>query len=690
MRPSDDLAPPLRPLEDSYELIRELGGTNATVVYLARVRASDRLVALKALRAQFLRDSDAVARFRREARTMAALVHPNIVKTIAVEQIGQRTAAIVMEYLEGGTLREVIRSHGAMSFDQARSILADVAAALRYAHGLGIVHRDVKPENIFIAAETGRAMLSDFGIARDMMLDTRLTLAGSAVGTPTYMAPEQIDGQSVDERADIYSLGVLGWELVTGLRPWDGETLYGVIYKQKNDALPSLRTLRADTPLSLRDAIEVAMRKDASERWGSMAEFLDRLGDSSADAPAEEAPNADLPTLNFRRADETLRGVVIPPPPAERTTQPVDRITKPVDRPIEREVRLQSAKDAVLPPVVREPEVPEVVKEPEVRRPRVTVPRRRVDPQVVEASVAGVTVPIAETVPEETIAREDAVAELIARLDETNQEPETPQLVGDERRSQPRTGAATMAAEVPHRVAPPGKRNPMLIAIPSVIALAAAAVILFARRDREGPARTDTDLRDTVVTVTSGGAVTPDRRPSTPPRVREASPSRQRTSQSPSRTPTPTPRVSQRVVASNTRPATAPAPRSRMAPPPVIRESAPPEETAPLIDRIADNDVELNRIYQQLIGVLRRGSAEGEEPEAVQALRAQQRMWLLRRDAACRAGTIDERATCFRDQSRNRATELRTRLDSSPSSASAGDTPRPVSSVERAARPPLR
>ncbi len=630
MKPYEDLAPQLRPLEDSYELVRELGGTNATIVYLARVRSSGRMVALKTIRAQYLRDSEAVARFGREARTMSAFDHPNIMKTIAVEQIGQRTAAIVMEYVEGGTLREVLRAQGPMPFSRVRAILDDLGEALRYAHGMGIVHRDVKPENIFIEADSGRAMLSDFGIARDMELDTRLTIVGAAVGTPTYMSPEQIDGQAVDARSDIYSLGMLGWELVTGLRPWDGETLYGVIYKQKHDDLPPLRTLRADTPASLEEVIERAMKKDHAERWSSATAFLQRLRADSDVVAADAGERDSLPTLQFRRPSETLVGV----PLASLAVK--ERHTAPV----EREIPLRPARESI-PIVAREPEVPEVVKEPEVRTPRPTVPRRR-------------------------ISLEDDV---VAPVQVT---PMGSAATDDERRAATRINSAALVAhEIPQRVPPPRRRNPLIIAIPSAIALA-AALFLFARRSQDPAPQAIAVSSDSVVATMSGGSVaelsaTDTALLSTRSRTQ---PAKTQMAEAGTGTRPARPRSSARPPATTPTVAAAPRP-ARSAPeptPPVAAEDREVQDT-PLLDRVADSDVELNRIYQQLIIALKGDSADGEEPSAVRALRVQQRSWLYQRDVACRVGTIEERAACFREQSRTRATELRLRLESARANA---------------------
>ena len=302
-----DFPSDLRSLESDYELIRELGQGGMAAVYLARQRATGRLVAIKAIRARYLDDPDAIKRFAREARTVAGLDHPNIVKTEAIRQIDDRAVAIVMEHAPGGTVRDRLREFGSLGAEDSESILRDVASALGYAHQHGIVHRDVKPENIFLDPTRRRALLSDFGIARSIDPEAGITLLGAALGTPQYMSPEQIDGQMVDGRSDIYSLGVLGWELLTGRRPWAGESLYGVIYKQKHEELPRITSLRPRVPANLLFAIEGALVKDKSRRWQTIDEFLNQLTYNpppllSQTYPPGSARGDYAPTVQFRSA----------------------------------------------------------------------------------------------------------------------------------------------------------------------------------------------------------------------------------------------------------------------------------------------------------------------------------------------------------------------------------------------------
>ncbi|HJR64632.1 MAG TPA: serine/threonine-protein kinase, partial [Gemmatimonadaceae bacterium] len=275
-----DLLPARTELQSEYEFVRELGRGGTGVVYLARERASGRDVAIKLVRARYLEDDETLRRFAREASTVTRLRHPAIVATESVRQLETGDLALIMRYVPGPTLRELLRRHGAMSVETTERVLLGVAEALAYAHSQGIVHRDVKPENIFYSDESGRPVLSDFGIARPIEAES-LTLTGVAIGTPSYMSPEQIDGSGIDGRSDLYGLGLVGWEMLSGRRPWDGESLYSVIYKQKQEHLPPLERLRPDVPPHLLNAIQGALEKNREDRWANADEFAAQLRDRS-------------------------------------------------------------------------------------------------------------------------------------------------------------------------------------------------------------------------------------------------------------------------------------------------------------------------------------------------------------------------------------------------------------------------
>jgi alpha-tubulin suppressor-like RCC1 family protein/serine/threonine protein kinase len=270
-------------LENDYEILGELGRGATAVVYRARDRELGREVAIKVIRPKFADDDETVARLAREARTVAQLQHPNIVTLYAVRRIRDGSLALVMQLVPGRTLREILNERGACTFERVDRVLRDVGSALAHAHKRGIVHRDVKPENIFIDEGTGQALLSDFGVARSLEPDSQLTATGTAIGTPAYMSPEQIDGTDLDGRSDLYSLGLVGWEMLTGRRPWEGEGLYSVIYKQKREELPPIDELRPDTPHRLIYLVEGATRKQPEERWSGAAEMLERASTIAPD-----------------------------------------------------------------------------------------------------------------------------------------------------------------------------------------------------------------------------------------------------------------------------------------------------------------------------------------------------------------------------------------------------------------------
>lgn len=256
-------------LSDEYTLLGELGRGGSAIVYRARDRALLRDVAIKVVRPRFAGSADeAIARLEREAQTVARLQHPHIVTVHAVKRLGDGGLALVMQLVPGRTLKQAIVDDGPFAPERAERVLREVAEALAFAHAHGVVHRDVKPENVFLDAASGRALLSDFGIAHSSEFDSRLTMDGAAIGTPAYMAPEQIDGAPANARSDLYSLGIVGWEMLTGEQPWNGDALYTVIYKQKHEPLPAIAALRpGQVPARLQYIVERMLQKRPAARW---------------------------------------------------------------------------------------------------------------------------------------------------------------------------------------------------------------------------------------------------------------------------------------------------------------------------------------------------------------------------------------------------------------------------------------
>ena len=254
---------------DEYTILGELGRGGSAIVYRARDRDLCRDVAIKVVRPRFSAQADdAIERLAREARTVARLQHPNIVTVHAVKRLRDGGLALVMQLVPGRTLKQAIQEDGPFAPERAERVLKDVAEALAFAHAHGVVHRDVKPENVFLDAETDRALLSDFGIAHSAEFDSRLTMTGAAIGTPAYMAPEQIDGGPANARSDLYSLGLVTWEMLTGERPWVGEALYNVIFKQKHEELPAIDAVRpGEVPPRLQYITERMLQKKPTARW---------------------------------------------------------------------------------------------------------------------------------------------------------------------------------------------------------------------------------------------------------------------------------------------------------------------------------------------------------------------------------------------------------------------------------------
>ncbi len=270
-------------LHKRYHLERELGKGGMGAVYLARDLQLERLVAIKVLPPELAVRPELRERFLRETRLAAGFSHPNIVAVHAVEDHPQ-LLAFVMGFVEGETLGQRVRRAGPLNGAEAVRMLQEVAWALSYAHGRGVVHRDIKPDNILIERATGRALLTDFGIARSSAAGvSNLTQVGEVVGTPQFMSPEQAAGEPLDGRSDLYSLGVVAFFAVTGRLPFDAPSAGAVMAMHLTQAPPKTASLRPDLSQALCAAIDRCLEKDPAARFESgeaLAAALDPIRSS--------------------------------------------------------------------------------------------------------------------------------------------------------------------------------------------------------------------------------------------------------------------------------------------------------------------------------------------------------------------------------------------------------------------------
>ena len=315
-----------RDLAKQYQITDLLGRGGMSLVYLAQEVELNRQVAIKVLPLQLLHGADAAERFEREGKISASLDHPHIVP---IFRVGATSTFLwyTMKRIRGRSLEQIIRERGGLPLADVLSLVQQVGDALQYAHRQGVVHRDVKPANVMIE-ESGWAYVCDFGVARAFG-SVSLTQTGASLGTPRYMAPEQVEGQPVDGRCDQYSLAILVWEALTGALPFTGESVGELIRKHLLEAAPQLSEVRPDIPRNVSDAVSRAMSKKPADRFPDVAAFVRALGGEpdrrvsaafmSASAPMTarralaDAPTIRLPLPKRRRAIalSAVAGVVL-------------------------------------------------------------------------------------------------------------------------------------------------------------------------------------------------------------------------------------------------------------------------------------------------------------------------------------------------------------------------------------------
>src|SRR5690242_16389501 len=287
-------------------------------VFRAHDRQLERRVAIKILHEHYAEDPEYLERFRREARAVARLSHPNIVTVIDRGDDGGRQY-IVFEHVDGENLKELVLRTGRLAVRRALELALGVADGLAFAHERVLVHRDVKPQNVLLSSE-GEVKVTDFGIARSLNIDHGVTQTGTVLGTAEYLAPEQASGKPVSPATDVYSLGVVLWELLAGDVPFVGENFVAVALRHVNEPPPPLRERRPDVSPRLDAAVQRALAKAPARRFPSMNAFAKELRACLAEAEGEQAPP---PPQDF------LAMTVVTPPAPAPSRAPARRRSRP-------------------------------------------------------------------------------------------------------------------------------------------------------------------------------------------------------------------------------------------------------------------------------------------------------------------------------------------------------------------------
>lgn len=272
-----------------YQIVAPLGEGGMAAVYKAYQPSMERYVAIKVLPRHMATSEEFLNRFRREAKLLAQLQHPNI---LAVFDYGESDGYpyIVMPFVPSGTLADLLKGRP-LPLHKARRIMTQIGDALAYAHARGMIHRDIKPSNILMD-ESGNCLLTDFGLARMVESSSKLTSSGTVLGTPAYMSPEQGAGSEIDHRSDIYSLGIILYEMVTGRVPYNAETPIAIVFKHIQDPLPSARKLNPDLPETIELILFKALAKNPEDRYQSVEGFVQAIQSAVPDVLVGETISA--------------------------------------------------------------------------------------------------------------------------------------------------------------------------------------------------------------------------------------------------------------------------------------------------------------------------------------------------------------------------------------------------------------
>jgi len=318
----------------AYRIIGQIGHGGMATVYKAYHAAIDRYVAMKVLPRELAETDEFIGRFRQEARAIARLEHPHI---LPVYDYGENDGLtyLVMRYLDTGTLKQLMQA-GPLSLADVDRLFSQLADALDYAHTIHVIHRDLKPANALVDAHRN-LFLTDFGIAKLLENTTQFTKTGGLVGTPAYMSPEQAQGSKVDPRSDIYSLGIILYEMVTGRVPFEADTPVAVMLKHLNDPLPLPSAVKPDLPPAIERILLKALAKNPDDRFASAAEFLAAWKHALKDIEAHTLPSATKPAatvagaVTSSQAPAVVRSTTSAPAPQASTPSEamVDRDTRP-------------------------------------------------------------------------------------------------------------------------------------------------------------------------------------------------------------------------------------------------------------------------------------------------------------------------------------------------------------------------
>jgi eukaryotic-like serine/threonine-protein kinase len=376
-------------VDERYKLERKIGSGGMADVWLAEDTELDRKVAIKILHDRFAQDKEFVERFRREAQSAAGLQHPNVISIFDRGEFDD-TFFIAMEYVQGPQLKELVK--GGMGIKDAVDFVRQILSAARFAHRKGIVHRDLKPQNVLIDDE-GRARVADFGIARGESSD--ITGTGSVMGTAQYLSPEQAQGKETTPRSDIYSIGVILYEALTGRVPFQGDSAVAVALKQVSEAPRRPSTVNPEVPPALDAVVMRALAKDPEQRFKDADAFLKAL-----DA-AEKAPDRPRP--------EDTAAFAAVSPDGERTDVPEEEEEEEErrDRGIGRWVAIAILVAAVAALVAFALTRPDRVDVPNVIGQPVSTAQERLDAEGLESDIK----PVPNSAPRDTVLEQDPVAE---------------------------------------------------------------------------------------------------------------------------------------------------------------------------------------------------------------------------------------------------------------------------------------